>query len=401
MGLLSWIKPPTTRSNIVNIDASLGNVLITGGSKKGIETLIKNYAIDSLNRNYGLVIFRDQNTGINSYPSIVSSGRSIYEIDCTDNCTTEQLDILAGLNDNDTNAMIIKLFDSYNEIEKSKKMTYLNYIALMRNLLKKAGKTVKINELVDYPIEEVENLNLRYCANNPMEQSRNDRFLNSIRTDITNLESYFYDFSQNVLGYVFSGNRTIDMALRTKSVIEISLDFTRKPDESKIIMATVIEAINKCNLNVSGKQSINVIVDGVPNEILIESGLQKLIKGGKGYNALYTVQDISNLIESSNEWIDYANSYFFFRQNSNKNKEFCSEFFGTYEKEKVTHNQGKTSASFWDRVSGRGGTSYNGGTSVTYEKERVYLPDVFASLPDNQAIYYLKDSNEHNKLNVY
>lgn len=400
MGFLSVLRGAKRSSRIISIDASLGNVLITGSSKSGADTVIRNYAIDSLNKGMGLVIFRDMATGISAYPTITNSSRDIFEVDCSDNSTTEQIDILSNLNDSDVNSTIIKLFDSYNEIEKGKKMSYMNYLALLRGLAKKAGKNIKINQLVNYPIEEVEDLNMKY-ATNPMEQSRNDRFLNSIRSDIRDLEAYFYDFSQNVIGYVLSGNRSLEKILQARPIVEISLDFASKPDESRIIMAAVIDAINKFNLSMSTVSSVNVIVDGAPNDVLIASGLHNIIKGGKGFNALYTVQDISNLVDKSNEWIDYADSYFYFRQTSNKNKEFCSEFFGTYEKEKVSTNKGTSRASFWDAIQGRGGTQIQNSTTVSYEKERVYLPEVFSGLPDNQAIYYSKSANEHVRLNVY
>lgn len=234
-----------------------------------------------------------------------------------------------------------------------------------------------------------------------MEQSRNDRFLSSIRSDIRELESYFFDFASNVPGYVLSGHNSIEQIFKLKPLIEISLDFGRKPEESLLIMSAIVDAISRFSISSSTVKSVNVIVDGAPNDILIASGLQKLIKGGRGFNVLYTIQDISNLVEESNEWIDYADSYFFFRQNSNKNKEFCSEFFGTYERQKETRTTGVSNPTFWDRLSGRGSSSKQSSTSVTTEKERVYLPDVFASLPENQAIYYFKKTNEHTYLTVF
>lgn len=400
MGFLGLLGGAMRSTKRISLDASLGNVLISGSSPKGTEIIIKNYAIDSVNKGYGVVIFRDQVTGVSAYPAITTSSRMIYEVDCSDNSTTEQIDLFSGLNENDINSLIIKLFDSYNEIDKTKKMSYMNYLAMLRILTKKAGKNVKINDLVNYPIEEVEDLNMKYCTN-PMEQSRNDRFLNSIRSEIRDLEAYFYDFSQNVIGYVFSGNKSLEKILQLKPIIEISLDYAGKPDESRIIMSSVIDAINRFNLSLSTVSGINVIVDGAPNEILTESGLHKLIKGGRGFNALYTIQDISNLVEKSNEWIDFADSYFYFKQTSNKNKEFCSEFFGTYEKRKESVTKGTSNASFWDRMSGRGGSSRQDSMTVTYEKERVYLPEVFSKLPDNQAIFYSKKNNEHTYLTVY
>lgn len=399
MGIFSFIKNATKSSRRISLDASLGNVLIAGSSKRGAEVVMRNYAIDSVNKGYGVVVFRDLDTGMSTYPSITTSTRMIYDVDCSDNSASQQIDVFAGMNDTDINSYIIKLFDTYNEIDKSKRMSFQNYIALLRNLAKKAGQRVKLNNLSDYPIEEVETYNLTYCTG--MEQSRNDRFLSSIRSDIRELESYFFDFANNVPGYVLSGNNSLEQIFKLKPLIEISLDFARKPEESLLIMSALIDAISRFNLSASTVKSVNVVVDGAPNNILIESGLQKLIKGARGFNVLYTIQDISNLVEESNEWIDYADSYFFFKQNSNKNKEFCSEFFGTYEREKETRTTGVSNPTFWDRLSGRGSSSKQSSTSVTTEKERVYLPDVFASLPENQAIYYFKKANEHTYLTVF
>lgn len=399
MGLFSFIKKATRSSRRVSIDTTLGNVLIAGGSKKGAESVIRNYAIDSVNKNIGVVVFRDQDNGISSYPSISSTSRMIYEVDCADNSTTEQIDIFSGMSDIEINSYIIKLFDMYSEMDKSKKMSFQNYIALLRSLSKKAGKKVKLDNLADFPIEEVETYNSMYCSG--MELTRNDRFLSSIRTEIRELESYFFDFSSNVAGYILSGNKSLEQIFKIKPIIEISLDFSRKPEESTLIMAAIIDAIGRINLSATTVTSVNTIVDGAPNDILINSGLQKLIKSGKGLNVMFTIQDISNLVETSNEWIDYADSYFFFRQNSNKNKEFCSEFFGTYEKQKETVTTGVSNPTFWDRMSGRGSSSKQSSTSITTEKERVYLPEVFAGLPDNQAVYYYKKNNEHMYLNVY
>lgn len=399
MSFLNFIKGAVKSHRKISLDASLGNVLIAGNSMRGAEVVMRNYAIDSSNKGYGVVIFRDSEAGLSAYPSIAPSGRLIYGIDCTDNSTTEQIDVFAGMNDTDINAYLIKLFDMYNEIEKGKRMSFQNYIAMMRILTKKAGKKIKLNTLADFPIEEIENLNYTYCTG--IEQTRNDRFLSSIRAEIRELESYFYDFSNNAAGYVLSGTKSLEQIFRLKPIVEISLDFSSKPEESTLIMSAVIDAINRFNLAASTVKTVNTIVDGAPNEILINSGLQKLIKGGRGFHVLYTIQDISNLVDKSNEWIDYADSYFFFRQNSNKNKEFCSEFFGTYERQKETVTKGVSNPSFWDRWNGKGSSSKQSSTSVTTEKERVYLPDVFAALPDNQAVYYFKKTNEHTYLNVF
>ena len=390
MGLLSLIKGGSRKAKTVTIDSKLGNVLITGASKKGPEEIIRSYAIEALNNDNVLVIFKDQSTGYSAYPSITTSLSYIYEIDCADNSTTNQVDVFAGYNESEINTNIIRLFDQYNEIDRTKKMSFTNYIAMLRSLTKKAGKNVRLDQLVDYPIEEVEELNSRYSGS-PMEQSRNDRFLSGIRSDISELESYFYDFSQNVLGYIFSGTKSFDKIFAQRPIVEISMDFSGKLDESKIIMTTIIDSLLRCNVSAIGKTGIKVIASEVPNEVLIESGLQKLIKNSRNFGVLYTVEDISSLVEQSNEWIDFADTYFFFKQTSNKNKDFCSELFGEYEREKESVTMRDTKFFFYESKD----------KTRSLEKERVYPPEVFSGLQDNQAIYYNKTNNEHTFLTVY
>ncbi len=394
MGLFDMIMGGGTRT--VTLNSSLGNVLITGHSPRGSETIIRNYVADTVNRGGGVVIFRDSRNGYSAYPSAVSSGSMIWGINNEEGAVTEELDVLSCFSDSECNQYIINMFDKYSEVEKSRRMSYQNYIALVRTLLKKRGRQIKLNELENYSIDEVEAMNASIGMSDA-ERIRNERFLNSIRPDIWELEAYFYDFSTNSVGEILSGSRTISKVLASKPVVEVSLDFAAKPKESLIIMSAVIDNVCKLNYAEAGKSFVSVVVNEVPNEYLIESGLNKLIKSAGNCKVLYTVADISNLIEKSNEWVEYADSYFFFKQNSNKNKEFCSEFFGTYERVKVSKT--RNDPTLWTTLRGRGVSTK--GTTTSTEKERVYLPDVFAGLPENQAVYYFKSTNEHSMLNVY
>jgi len=396
MGIFSLIKGSTASNKIVNIDSSLGNVLITGNSPRGSEIIMRNYAIDTINQGGVVVVFRDSRNGFSSYPTVVSSNSMICEINNEEGAVTDSIDILSCFSDSECNQYIIDLFDKYSEIEKSKRMSYQNYIALVRNLLKKRGRQLKFSDLERYSIEDIEDLNSSISMPET-ERNRNERFLNSIRPDIRELEAYFYGFSNNSVGEVLSGNKTLEKIFATKEIIEVSLDFTSKPKESEIIMTAIIDNICKYNYTAARRRTVSVIVNEVPNECLVESGLNKLIKSTGDCNVLYTVTDISNLIEKSNEWIEYADSYFFFKQNSNKNKEYCSEFFGMTDKPKVSKT--RSDPTFLHAIQGRGASTK--GTTTTMEKERVYLPDVFANLLENQAIYYFKRTNEHSRLTVY
>ena len=178
MGIFSLIKKAVPSTRIVNIDASLGNVLLAGTSPRGMEMIMRNYAIDSLNNNAALVIFRDAKNGYSSYPSITTSNSMIYEINNEEGAISEQIDPFSCFSDSETNTYLINMFDSYSEIDKSKRMSYQNYIALLRSLLKKRGRTVKLNEYINYSFEEVERLNATLSMPET-ERNRNERFLNS------------------------------------------------------------------------------------------------------------------------------------------------------------------------------------------------------------------------------
>lgn len=396
MGIFSLIKNSMAGTRKVMIDSSLGNVLIAGSSPHGSEVIMRNYAIDTVNKGGAVIVFRDSRKGFGVYPSVTESSSMIYEINNEEGMVTGGIDVLSCFSDSECNQYIIHMFDQYNEMEKSKRMSYQNYIALLRTLLKKRGRQFRLNDLERYSVEEAENLNA--SLNMPeSERNRNERFLNSIRSDIRELEAYFYDFSNNSVGEILSGDKTLERILTAKEIVEVSLDFTSRAKESEIIMSAIIDNICKLNCAVVNRGFVSVIVNEVPNECLIASGLNKLIKSAGNCNVLYTVADISGLVEQSNEWIEYADSYFFFRQNSNKNKEFCSEFFGTYERKMVS--QSRTTPTFWSRMQGEGFSSK--ATTTTMEKERVYLPDVFSGLMENQAVYYFKKTNEHSRLTLY
>ena len=168
------------------------------------------------------------------------------------------------------------------------------------------------------------------------------------------------------------------------------------------------DKIYKLNYATIGR-GVTVIVDEVPNDSLLKCGFDKLMMTPDKCHMVYSIMDIAALSEKSNVFMDKADSLFFFQQQSNKNQDFCSEFFGTYEKQKVS--QTHTSGSSYGRSSSWGGesggnygrnSSRNSSNSTTYttEKERVYLPDVFKSLPENKCIYFFRSDKTHNYLTL-
>jgi hypothetical protein len=404
VGIFSGIfkSLPNTKTRNISIDTGLGNVAVIGNSKAGKEILLKDYAIDAYNTDAAVFLFRNAAMGMTTYPQISSSPNIVCEMDNSDNAMTEQFDAFAHCStDADINGAIIRLFDAYSPIDAGKKMNYQSYIDIMRKLLKIFGKQACINDFYNYSIEEIDDFNRR--ASIPqIERDRNERFLNGFRADAMGIESYFRAFSENTIGYIMSGPKTLEKIFQLKDFMEVSFDFSSKQSESDILLSTFIENIKKFNFSASRKKKIIIVADEIPNESLINSGFIRLLKMTNCLT-IFTVSDISNLIEKSNDWIEAANSYFFLKQNSNKNKEYCAEFFGKYEKQKVSDTSGQTNQKpsiFNLGLIDPDKTTVTKNRTVTYEKEYIYPPEEFASLGDYESIYYFKNSNEHCRLNL-
>lgn len=401
----------------ITIDESLGNVLLAGNSRKGKDLIISNYAIGMLNRGAGCIIIRNTYDGFSALQNITQQRSLVYGIDTGDGAFTEQLDPFGNLNESQMVEVIFNIFNKYIEFDASLKMKFKQYVSKMIKLTKAYGKSLQLNELSQYTIEKLEDMNSRSRLPDS-EKNLNERFFDSIRQDVSILESYFYDFANNNIGFILSGSKTIEQIIGSRKIIEITLDFSTRKDESELLLSILTDKIYKLNYGAIGG-SVAVVVDEIPNESLLKTGFDKLMMTPDKCHMVYSIMDIASLAEKSNVFMDKADSLFFFQQQSNKNQEFCSEFFGTYEKQKVSetqtsgasHGTSSGSSSSWGGDSGsnyvrgrnRGKTSsYSNSNSVTYttEKERIYLPDVFKNLPENECIYFFRSSRTHNYLTL-
>ena len=399
-GILKSSKPVPNKT--ISIDMELGNVSVIGNSKEGKEALLRNYAIDAYNVDAAIFMFRNAAMGMTVHPQISPSRNIVCEIDNSDDVMTEQFDAFAHCGtEADKNTAIIKLFDAYSPIDANKKMNYQSYIDIMRKLLNIFSKKTALNDFFNYSIEEIDDLNKR--APIPQkDRDRNERFLNGFRTDAMGIEAYFRIFSENTIGYIMSGTKSLDKIFQTKDFLEVSFDFSSKKPESDILLSIFIDNIKKYNFSSSRKKKIIVVADEIPNESLIKSGFIRLLKM-QNCQTIFAISDVSSIIDKSNDWIEAADSYFFLRQNSNKNKEYCAEFFGKYEKQKVYETSGQTNQkpSIWNLgMIDPNKTTVTKNKMVTYEKEYVYQPEEFAKLGDYESIYYFKKISEHGKLNL-
>ncbi len=384
MGLFGFIKNAVASPRKISVDISLGNVLVAGNSDASVETIARNYVIDSANKGVGVIAFRDRQCAFSAYPSAASSPSAVYGVDCSGRSRKGQIDIFAGRTDAEASALAVRLFDMLNEIPKADRMNYQNYILMILQLARKAGRKVSLDKFVDYPIEDMDDLNMTYASGS--EQSRNDRFLNSVRPDISKLESYFADFASNAAGFALSGSKSLEQVIRSAPVVEFSFDFAGRLEESSLIIAAIIDAVSRFDYVSSGSDSLSIVSIGVPNDALASSGLNRVFSLD-GCRLFCAVKDISNLVKQSNEWIDCSDSFFFLNQKSNDNKAFCSEFFGEFEKKKVTVTKSKNGPLF--------NTTRGSSRTVDTVKEQVYPPEKFAGLSDREAIYYFRKNNSH------
>lgn len=390
-------------SNVINIDDSLGNVLVAGNSPTGKDLVFRNMML-SYYQTCGCIILKNASNGFSAIPNMTNSFTMVYGIDTSDGAFTEQFNPFFYLNEKQTTELLFRLLNHYVQFEGATKMKFKEYLSKLVFFLGMAGKKVKLNELGQYTLETLEDMNDR--SNLPeFEKKKNERLFDGLRMDIGVLESYFSEFENNNIGFILSGNQSLEDIVKSGKVIEISLDFSSGREEAVSFLSIITDCLSHFEFSKTSVSSLAIAIDGIPNDILLETGFDKFVTSVDRANFIYSIQDISNLAEKTNVFIDKADSIFFFQQNSNKNKEYCSEFFGTFEKQKVstTQTQGKNRASMWDYLNSRGQTSYNTQTSqtVSTEKERTYLPDVFGNLPQNECIYYFRSNRQHGRLKVY
>jgi len=400
MGLFTDLfgSTPQPTNKIIHIDTNLGNVAIVGNSTPAKETLFANYGIDAYNKEAAIFVFRDAKIGMATYPQMSPSANCICEVDNSDNATTEQFDALAHCRtESDKNEAIIKLFDTFSPIEPSKKMTYSTYIDIMRKLLKLSGKNVRINELYNYSIEDIDNLNRR-SALPQIDKDRNERSLNSFRSDAIGIESYFRVFAENTIGYIMSGTKTLDKFFQTKDFMEVTFDFSSKQKDSEILLSAFIDNILKYNFSASRKNKIFVIADEIPNDALVNTGFIRLLKM-TNCHVIFSISNIAGLVKISNDWVDKVNCFFFLCQNSNENTEYCAKMFGEHEVRKPIESDGRTTEA--PSLRNLGGLlqttkpTVNKQTTWQIVKEYVYPPEVFAQLGDYETIYYnIKDKEQ-------
>lgn len=405
MGFLknAFNKLMPSSSKVISLDNSLGNILLAGNSTEGKNIVIRNTML-SYYQTSGCVIIKNSANGFSAIPNMTNSYSMVYGIDTGDGAFTEQFNPFANLNDKQTTELLFNILNKYLQFEGTVKMRFKEYLAKMVCFIKLAGKTVKINELYQYTLETLEDMNDRSRLSEA-EKIRNERFFDGVRADIGILESYFSDFENNNIGFILSGTQSLEDIINTGKIIEINLDFTFRKEESESFLSVLTDCICRFDFGKTNVSSLAIAVDEIPNDTLLKAGFDKFLVSFDRCHVVYSILDIATLAEKTNVFIDKADSIFFFQQNSNKNKEYCSEFFGTYEKQKVstTESQGKNRSSMWDYWNGRGQTSYNTQTSqtVSTEKERIYLPDVFGNMPKDECIYFFRSDRQHGRLKVY
>lgn len=390
------------RQRMISIDGSLGNVLMSGNSRSGKNAIIRNYVIDIYNRGGGCIIIRSTHDGFSAVPDVFQNMSYIHGIDTGDGAFTDQFNPFGNLNDNQMTDLLLNIFNKYSEFEPGSKMKFKQYISKMLRLIKASGGKFALNDLSQYTIEVLEDMNFRSRLPDA-EKMQNERFFDSIRGDINTLESYFYDFANNNIGFILSGNSTLDQIMGSGRIIEVTLDFSTRKEESEVLLSVLKDKICELDARRTGRELV-VVIDGISNDSLLKAECQNLMSTSENCHMVYSIMDIAMLSEKTNIFVDKADSLFFFQQLSNKNQDYCSELFGTYEKQKtsVTNTQGT------NRTWNYGGGGYSGGggrndgrsVTITTEKERNYLPDDFKNLPDNQCIYFFKSSKEDGRLNL-
>lgn len=371
-----------TPTMTIDLGITLENCIMMGNASGGPKSVMRNYSIDAANKGHAVVVFR-RAAGFSLCPGDLARS-DMFSMSTKYGDAAQKLDMFAGLSDEEKARKIIEICRIYAPIDAMRLPMYEGYIRLMVSLLRLKGVNIKLDQLGDYDIDDIRDINNnpRYVPN-PTIKNRNNNLLNAITKEYMNLQGIFSALSFGQIAPMLSGTDSLEKVLDDYPVVEITLDVDNNPDESVILMDAIIDRLCSLNLGRMTKKQVYVVADQLPIDIMKKSTMNRLLTLKSYCHMLYAVTDISTLVEGDSDWHANCDTYMAFHQNSPKNMEYCSNMFGTKKRMQIDlFSSGRL------------------GFNLRWVEEPIYRTNVFSGLPDNVCIYMTKKTGQHCRLTV-
>lgn len=383
-----------------NIDALLGNILISGATNVGQKKLINEFIQYGLISNKNIIIVTNEKKYLNNID------RKLYSIDFNNLANSDRFNLFKNLNHVEAKDLILDIISQYKELKDTEALRIERYILSIMKVMKSINEPVKFNNLIQYDIDKLSSM-VENSTMSEGEKQRILRFVNEMFKDFIIIESYFEIINENGLGDVLSGELGIDDMIDTNTTLLLTLDQFSKKSSSNVMLKIILKLLLKDIPRENNYGSL-LIFDGVTFENIDDLiGLLKLTTN-ESLNCVLTIEDIATTIKNcSNRFVDYCKSFMIFTQSSNENCGYWSEFFGTYETMEASYSYiEKKPKTIFGKILGNSGTVVGkrdyeiNGMNTNKVTKSLYKPEVFRALNEKEMIYYIKELKRSKKISL-
>ena len=404
MGLLDVFRGNTRQvaPQVINIDNSLGNTVLSGSSKYGVEQIFTYFLNDAYNNGKKILVLRGS---ANSFSSLNTSFRTrqdeVYSIDLSQGARiSNQLNLFDVYQGSEQIQQISETIAKYCELEAKIKTLIARYIETINKLRIGTVETPKITDLVKFHIDRLDTLNARYSQNN-LDGRSIQLYLDGIRhTDYFYIESAFSEIANSGLGKVLSGRKSLRDVFSEKDIVEITIDSTDTRGTNTFLY-TVYKYLIKLN---NSYDKYLIIIDGLTPEQYVDSDLTKLLSLSQ-LQIAYSIQDIKGMTNKvGNQWLEQTSSILFFRQTSPENMTFAADKIGKYETVERERSGGsshpKTIMGSLFGIYDRNKLQVQEGWHERKVEKYHFRPEEFGALSEREAIVYISSTGIFSKLSL-
>jgi len=400
------------RSELDNLAASLGNMMISGAENTGRIAAYKDLIELQLYKNRTLILFQDDITDAKySYVRslITPFGKKIYDIRLS--AENGEIDILTAFKDASGKARFITTMLGYaGDISESLRSRVYSLFYYAIDTFDRLGRAYKLCDLMRIDPDVVA-LAVGESELDSFEKERRIRSLTDVTTKsaFLDIEPYMIQLENEGICRVLSGNRNCAETFSSGNVTLISGFAGDNKVMRELLLNSVMYAVNASAEGLIASHPLSVVVSNA--NFMNDDVAKSLMEYNTGADcAVYVVmEDISKYIEKNgNELLEKTKSFMVFTQASDPNASFWSQFFGSRDTQErsfsYTKRRGLLSilTGSWD--SGGvvpGPRKYSSTTtSVQTVNKPIYRPEVFRELRPLDVMCYVREPLFRRKLRI-
>ena len=322
------------------------NCLIAGTKSAGRDSLLRELTIDALNNN-GAVFIIQNGTSLpnNTLKNELSNGcgnRAFFGIDFGMGGFTAPVNMFKGGSTDFVQELLLLLMESYRNVSPDTKSFVERYLNEVLSLYKiQPTKKFLLSNITDFDEQWISNEANRLFSIGAISSDERDRSLkyaNNLvlyRKEYNEYENFCLEIQRQNFAKSLSGSISYSQLNSSNYVTFINLDNISFAKQSVAFLKLFIHKAIREMRNTTQKTTF-VFEDVDVSQIPEFRELLKSCQTCSGNNVYFTIDRISDFLNSGYDPRSYSNTYFVFRQPIMSEAEEWAKTSGTHKKDKVT-----------------------------------------------------------------